>query len=84
MPHSRARCCTARGPLPGSIGSAGLRCAGFLVTDTIAMDENVKLCPKIRVLSVAPLIAAAIRRVHEGQSVSYLFEHVPDHAKVKP
>merc|ERR1719162_896801 len=49
----------------------------FIVTDTIPMTENKKLCPKLTVLKTAPLIAQAIRRVHEGKSVSYLFDHTP-------
>jgi ribose-phosphate pyrophosphokinase len=31
--------------------------------------------PKLTVLSVAPALAEAIRRTHDGESVSVLFEH---------
>jgi len=42
-----------------------------VVTNTIP-TENKKF-EKLRVVSVAPLIAEAIRRIHEGESVSSLF-----------
>jgi ribose-phosphate pyrophosphokinase len=44
-----------------------------VVTDTIPLSEE-KRTPKIKVISVAPLIAEAIRRVHCDTSVSALFE----------
>ena len=31
--------------------------------------------PKLTVLSVAPALAEAIRRIHDGESVSSLFDH---------
>ncbi|MCK4518873.1 MAG: ribose-phosphate pyrophosphokinase [Candidatus Omnitrophica bacterium] len=44
----------------------------LLVTDTIAVDKDKK-CDKINVLSVAPLFAEAITRIHREESVSALF-----------
>jgi len=31
--------------------------------------------PKLKVLSVAPALAEAINRIHNGESVSSLFDH---------
>jgi ribose-phosphate pyrophosphokinase len=45
----------------------------LLVTDTIPLPPP-KLHPKITVLSVAPLLAEAIGRIHSGQSVGALFQ----------
>jgi ribose-phosphate pyrophosphokinase len=44
-----------------------------VVTNTIAMDNKQKECPKLVVLTVAPLLGEAIRRIHEEASVSSLF-----------
>ena len=46
------------------------------ITDTIPLaesDRSFDAHPKLKILSVAPLIAEAIVRVHEGRSVSELF-----------
>jgi ribose-phosphate pyrophosphokinase len=42
-----------------------------IVTDTIPLRD--KKSSKIEVLSVAPLFAKAIRRIHDGDSISDLF-----------
>lgn len=44
-----------------------------VVTDTIPLSAEAARNPKVTQVSVAPLIAEAIVRVHEGRSVSALF-----------
>ena len=45
----------------------------LLAADTIPLGDKMKLCPKLEQLSVAKLLAEAIRRIHTGESVSSLF-----------
>jgi len=45
----------------------------LLVTNTISVDAAMARCPRIRALSVAPLLGEAIQRIHDGASVSSLF-----------
>jgi ribose-phosphate pyrophosphokinase len=47
----------------------------IVCTDTVPVPEGVT--GKLRVLSVAPALAEAIRRIHNGESVSALFDR-PD------
>jgi ribose-phosphate pyrophosphokinase len=44
-----------------------------LVTNSIPVAEKLKDCPKLRPLSIAELLAEAIRRIHGDESVSSLF-----------
>ncbi|HQM48022.1 MAG TPA: ribose-phosphate pyrophosphokinase [Candidatus Hydrogenedentes bacterium] len=44
------------------------------VSDSIPLSEEAAACPKIKVLSIASLIAEGIRRIHAEESVSILFE----------
>jgi ribose-phosphate pyrophosphokinase len=44
-----------------------------VITDSIALSPAAAACPKIRVLSVASLLAEAVRRIHTGDSLSSLF-----------
>ena len=66
--------CATHGVLSGSsverIASSSLR--EVVVTDTIPLPPS-KQIPQIKVLSVAPLIGEAIRRIHQGESVGALF-----------
>ncbi|MGE5238442.1 MAG: ribose-phosphate pyrophosphokinase [Chloroflexota bacterium] len=45
----------------------------IITTDTIPMDAKADACKKLKVLSVAKLLAEAIKRIHEETSVSSLF-----------
>jgi ribose-phosphate pyrophosphokinase len=42
-------------------------------TNTIPLEEKLVRCPILVPLSIAPLLAEAIHRIHEGTSVSSLF-----------
>ncbi|CAG8645658.1 926_t:CDS:2 [Ambispora leptoticha] len=44
-----------------------------IVSDSIPQEEHLQQCPKMRMFNVAPIFAEAIRRVHNGESVSALF-----------
>jgi len=45
----------------------------LVVTDTIPLGEEAKKCGRIRVLSVASLLAETMRRISAEDSVSSLF-----------
>ncbi len=45
----------------------------LVTTDTVPLRPSQRALGRIRVLSVAPLFAEAIRRIHEGESVGELF-----------
>jgi ribose-phosphate pyrophosphokinase len=45
----------------------------LITTDTCPMPPSVRNNDKVHVLTVAPLFAEAIRRIHEGESVGALF-----------
>jgi len=67
-------CCThpvLSGPAIGRIGNSNLK--ELIVTNSIPLREDAKTCEKIRVLSVAKLLAEAIKRTYFSESVSGLF-----------
>jgi ribose-phosphate pyrophosphokinase len=45
----------------------------MIVTDTIPLKSEARACPKIKTLSISSLLAEAIRRIYEDESVSDLF-----------
>lgn len=59
------------GPAISRIGESQLEL--MVVTDTIPLKEQAKSCKKIHVISVAPVIAEAIQRIHQNESVTSLF-----------
>ena len=46
----------------------------LLVTDTIPLGPQAQKCSKIRTVSLAPLVAEAMKRISNKSSVSFLFE----------
>ncbi len=49
----------------------------LVVTNTVPHEEKKQVCPKIKTIDISPILAEAIRRTHNGESISYLFNHVP-------
>ena len=45
----------------------------LIVTNTIRLDSKQEKCKKLTVLSIAPLLGEAIKRIHEESSISSLF-----------
>eukprot|EP01100_Stratorugosa_tubuloviscum_P008590 TRINITY_DN357_c0_g3_i1.p1 TRINITY_DN357_c0_g3~~TRINITY_DN357_c0_g3_i1.p1 ORF type:complete len:324 (+),score=178.83 TRINITY_DN357_c0_g3_i1:84-1055(+) len=43
------------------------------VTDSIPQEQNVTKCPKLRIRSIVPLVAEVVKRLHNEQSLSSLF-----------
>ena len=46
----------------------------LVVSDSIAVTDEVRACPNIRTLSIAPLLGEAMRRINNEASVSSLFD----------
>jgi len=47
----------------------------LVVTDTIPLSEKIIATGKIRVLSIAPLLAEAVRRINNEESISAMFDY---------
>lgn len=63
------------GPAISRINNASFE--AIVVTNTIPQDEHMKQAGKIKTIDISPILAEAIRRTHNGESVSYLFSNVP-------
>ena len=44
-----------------------------VVTDSLALSEAAKACPKVRTITISHLLGEAIKRIHSSDSVSSLF-----------
>jgi len=67
-------CCThpvLSGPAIERLTGSGIK--SLVVTNTIPLREAARACEKIKVLSVSALLAEAIHRIHNEDSVSSLF-----------
>ena len=60
------------GPAAGRISESSIK--SIITTDTIPLPDALKSSPKIKILSVAPLLGEAILRIHREESVSSLFD----------
>uniref|UniRef100_A0A2K5C0U1 ribose-phosphate diphosphokinase n=1 Tax=Aotus nancymaae TaxID=37293 RepID=A0A2K5C0U1_AOTNA len=63
------------GPAISRINNAAFE--AVVVTNTIPQEDKMKHCTKIEVVDISMILAEAIRRTHNGESVSYLSSHVP-------
>ncbi|KAL6463079.1 hypothetical protein MHYP_G00274700 [Metynnis hypsauchen] len=61
------------GPAISRINNANFE--AVVVTNTIPQEDKIKHCNKIQVIDISMILAEAIRRTHNGESVSYLFSH---------
>ncbi|EPQ01808.1 Ribose-phosphate pyrophosphokinase 2 [Myotis brandtii] len=48
-----------------------------VVTNTIPQEDKMSHCSKIQVIDISMILAKVIHKTHNGESVSYLFSHVP-------
>jgi len=60
------------GPAAKRISESAIK--SIVTTDTIPLPDGLKNSPKIKTLSVAPLLGEAILRIHREESVSSLFD----------
>jgi ribose-phosphate pyrophosphokinase len=68
----------SHGILSGSAIARINKCAGLkelVITDSIPLSKK-RTSPKITVLPIAPLLAEAINRIHNEESISCLFDEV--------
>ncbi len=48
-----------------------------VVSNTVPQEEHLARCKKMKVIDVSGMLAEAIRRIHNGESVSFLFDTMP-------
>ena len=59
------------GPAAGRLRESPIK--EVVVTNTLPLSKEQQL-PNMKVISIAPLLGEAIRRIHRNESVSYLFD----------
>jgi len=53
-----------------------VRCLQVVVTNTVPHEVQKLQCPKIKTVDVSMILAEAIRRIHNGESMAYLFRNI--------
>lgn len=48
----------------------------IICTNSMPLSKHVKECSILEILDISPTLAEAIRRLHNGESISYLFNNV--------
>lgn len=48
-----------------------------ICTNSLPVESKMAECSKIEIIDISPTLAEAIRRLHNGESVSYLFKNAP-------
>ncbi|KAH3898901.1 Ribose-phosphate pyrophosphokinase 3 [Saccharomycodes ludwigii] len=46
-------------------------------TNTVPFEAKMAICPKLDVIDISAVLAESIRRLHNGESISYLFRNAP-------
>jgi ribose-phosphate pyrophosphokinase len=46
-------------------------------TNTVPFESKLPQCPKLDTLDISGVLAEAIRRLHNGESISFLFKNAP-------
>lgn len=46
-------------------------------TNTVPFEEKLELCKKLDTIDVSAVLAEAVRRLHNGESILYLFKNAP-------
>ena len=55
----------------------GSKLKAIVCTNTVPFEEKLLLCPKLDTIDISGVLAEAVRRLHNGESISYLFKNAP-------
>lgn len=50
----------------------------IVCTNSLPLDDKLDQCDRLEVIDISPTLGEAIRRLHNGESVSYLFNNAPE------
>lgn len=50
----------------------------IVCTNSLPLQDKLQRCPRLELIDISGTLAEAIRRLHNGESVSYLFNNAPE------